>query len=70
MPSADAASRLRGPRLACGIGSADASSPGVATGNVVFSTIGFMELYLLVGVLFLWLVLGAIARGPEDAGEH
>jgi cytochrome d ubiquinol oxidase subunit I len=41
----------------------DGSSP-VATGNVVFSTLGFMGLYLFVGILFLWLVLRAIGRGP------
>ena len=48
----------------------DGSSPGVGTGDVVFSTLGFAGLYLLVGLLFLWLVLRAIARGPVDVAAH
>ncbi len=41
------------------------SSTNVATGDVVFSTLGFMGLYLLVGLLFLLLVGRALARGPS-----
>ncbi len=41
------------------------SSPNVGTGDVVFSTVGFMGLYLLLGVLFLFLVARQTARGPS-----
>jgi cytochrome d ubiquinol oxidase subunit I len=43
---------------------AQGTSPTVGTGNIVFSTLGFMGLYLLLGVLFLWIVARSIARGP------
>jgi cytochrome d ubiquinol oxidase subunit I len=49
---------------------ADAASPSVNPGNAVFTTLGFMGLYLLLGMLFLYLVLHEVARGPsanEDA---
>jgi cytochrome d ubiquinol oxidase subunit I len=51
---------------------AQGSSPGVGAGNVAFSTIGFMGLYALVGVLFLALAGRMIARGPAPAraGAH
>lgn len=45
---------------------ADGSSPNVGSGNVVFSTLGYMGLYLLVGVLFLFLVARQVGRGPVD----
>jgi cytochrome d ubiquinol oxidase subunit I len=43
---------------------ADSSSPNVASGDVIFTTLGFMGLYLALGVLFLLLVLRQIAEGP------
>jgi cytochrome d ubiquinol oxidase subunit I len=43
----------------------EGTSPSVGTGDVVFSTIGYMGLYLLLGVLFLFLVARLVARGPE-----
>jgi cytochrome d ubiquinol oxidase subunit I len=43
---------------------AQGSSQGVGTGNVVFSTLGFMGLYFLLGVLFLFLVARQIGKGP------
>jgi cytochrome d ubiquinol oxidase subunit I len=43
-----------------------ATSEGVAAGNVVFSALGFMGLYLLLGILFLFLVARQIARGPAQ----
>ena len=43
------------------------TSPRVSAGSVTFSTLGFMGLYVLVGILFLFLVGRAIARGPEAA---
>jgi cytochrome d ubiquinol oxidase subunit I len=41
------------------------SSITVSGGSVAFSTIGFLGLYLVVGMLFLFLVGRTIARGPE-----
>jgi cytochrome d ubiquinol oxidase subunit I len=46
---------------------ADAGSSSVNTGNVVFTTLGFVGLYLLLGVLFLAQVVRQIARGPVAA---
>ena len=43
---------------------ADASSLQVNTGDVVFTTLGFAGLYLLLGVLFVVQVLKEIGRGP------
>jgi cytochrome d ubiquinol oxidase subunit I len=40
------------------------TSPEVSAGNVAFSTLGFMGLYLVMGVLFLYLIRREIARGP------
>ncbi len=39
-------------------------SANVGAGDVVFSTLGYMGLYLIVGILFLWLLARQIARGP------
>ncbi len=46
---------------------ADAGSPAVNTGNVVFTTLGFAGLYFLLGVLFLSQVARGVARGPTAA---
>ncbi len=43
------------------------ASPSINQGNVVFSTLGFMGLYLVVGLLFLYLVARELARGPLPA---
>jgi cytochrome d ubiquinol oxidase subunit I len=43
------------------------TSPSVAAGTVVFSLIGWMGLYLVVGILFVILVGREILRGPEIA---
>src|SRR6202011_5387004 len=43
---------------------ADADSPLVNTGDVVFTTLGFAGLYLVLGILFLYQINQAIARGP------
>jgi cytochrome d ubiquinol oxidase subunit I len=40
------------------------TSPYVHGGNVAFTTLGFMGLYLVLGILFLYLVMREIARGP------
>ena len=43
------------------------TSPRVSAGSVAFSTLGFMGLYVVLGLAFVFLVLRAIARGPEPA---
>jgi cytochrome d ubiquinol oxidase subunit I len=43
---------------------ANASSPQVGAGDVAFSTLGFLGLYLVIGLLFLYLVGREIAKGP------
>ena len=42
-------------------------SPQVSSGNVWFTFIGFLGLYTVLGLLFCFLVLREIARGPEPA---
>ena len=41
----------------------------VGAGNALFSLIGFMGMYLLLGILFLFLVGREIAHGPGDHGH-
>ncbi len=43
------------------------ASPNVSPGNVAFSTLGFMGLYLLLGILFMYLVARQISLGPSPA---
>ena len=45
-------------------------SPTVAGGEAVFTLLGFGGMYLLLGVLFLYLVLREIALGPSAVVEH
>jgi cytochrome d ubiquinol oxidase subunit I len=50
---------------------ADGFSAQVSAGNALFTLLGFMGLYALLGVLFLFLVYREIERGPAaDAGAH
>ncbi len=44
---------------------ADGISRDVSPGNVMFTLLGFMGLYALLGILFLFLVGRVLARGPE-----
>jgi cytochrome d ubiquinol oxidase subunit I len=44
-----------------------AASPSVSSGDVVFSTLGYLGLYLLLGLLFVVLVLREIGKGPVPA---
>ena len=44
---------------------ADGGSASVNPGNVVFTLLGFIGLYILLGVLFLHLVFKEIAHGPK-----
>jgi cytochrome d ubiquinol oxidase subunit I len=43
------------------------SSPQVSAGNGLFTLLGFMGLYMVLGVLFLFLVMREIEHGPEEA---
>ena len=47
------------------IKTADAASPTVAAGEVVFTLLGFLGMYFVLGVLFIYLTLREIALGPE-----
>jgi len=44
----------------------DGVSPRVSAGNGLFTLLGFMGLYMLLGILFLFLVVREIAHGPTD----
>jgi cytochrome d ubiquinol oxidase subunit I len=44
---------------------ADGGSPSVHAGNVVFTLLGFAGLYLVLGILFLYMVFREIAHGPK-----
>jgi len=46
---------------------ANATSPRVSAGSVTFSALGFMGLYVVLGLVFVFLVLRAVARGPDPA---
>jgi cytochrome d ubiquinol oxidase subunit I len=43
----------------------EGASPTVAAGNVLFTLIGFMGMYALLSILFLFLVGREIERGPD-----
>jgi cytochrome d ubiquinol oxidase subunit I len=42
-------------------------SPRVSAGNGLFTLIGFMGMYTVLAILFLWLVYREIEHGPEEA---
>jgi cytochrome bd ubiquinol oxidase subunit I len=44
----------------------NANSTNVFTGEVIFTLIGFVGLYILLGLLFLYLVGNHIAHGPDE----
>ncbi len=44
-------------------------SPGVSAGNALFTTLGFMGMYSVLGILFLFLIWREVERGPEAAAE-
>src|SRR5205085_2919531 len=46
------------------------TSPQVSGGNVAFSSLGFMGLYFVMGVLFLYLIGREVERGPLPASNH
>src|SRR5262249_32871656 len=45
----------------------DGTSPSVSAGDVIFTTLGYMGLYLVLGILFLYLVGRQIALGPTGS---
>ncbi len=45
---------------------ADGISPTVSSGNTLFTLLGFVGLYLLLGILFLLLVGKVVFQGPES----
>ena len=47
--------------------SASGVSPRVSAGNGLFTLIGFMGMYTVLAILFLWLVYREIEHGPEEA---
>jgi len=44
-------------------------SANVSAGNALFSLIGFMGMYTLLSILFLFLVYREIDHGPEEIGN-
>ncbi len=46
-----------------------ATSPNVRTGTIVFSALGYLGLYLVLGILFLYLVGREIAHGPAPVPQ-
>jgi cytochrome d ubiquinol oxidase subunit I len=52
---------------------ADGASPLVHSGNALFTLLGFLGIYLVLGLLFLFLIAQTIRHGPSgDSGmsEH
>ena len=45
----------------------EGASPVVSAGNALFSLLGFMGMYALLSILFLFLVQREISDGPEPA---
>jgi len=45
------------------------ASPMVHSGTVLFTTIGFAGLYLVLGLLFVFLIWREILHGPRPVGE-
>ena len=42
----------------------------VSAGNAMFTLLGFMGMYTVLGILFLFLVMREVAHGPEPAITH
>lgn len=42
----------------------------VSAGETIFTLLGFAGLYALLGLVFLWLLLRFIARGPDADAQH
>ena len=48
----------------------EGSSPTVSAGNSLFTLLGFLGMYFVIGVLFLLIVIRRIAIGPTAGGSH
>jgi cytochrome d ubiquinol oxidase subunit I len=48
----------------------DGTSQMVSAGNTLFTLLGFAGMYLVIGMLFLFLVIKTINTGPEAGGMH
>ena len=46
------------------------SSPSVSAGNALFSLLGFMGMYMALGILFLYLIWREVQHGPVSSGEE
>jgi cytochrome d ubiquinol oxidase subunit I len=46
------------------------SSPGVSAGNALFTLIGFMGMYMVLGLLFLFLIWREVQHGPDTTGAE
>jgi cytochrome d ubiquinol oxidase subunit I len=46
---------------------AEGASPLVHSGNALFTLIGFLGIYLLLGLVFLFLLLETVRHGPAPA---
>jgi cytochrome bd ubiquinol oxidase subunit I len=46
---------------------ADGISGNIAQGEVIFTLIGFLGMYAMLGFFLVWLVLREIGGGPEHA---
>jgi cytochrome d ubiquinol oxidase subunit I len=49
---------------------AEGASPLVHSGNALFTLLGFLGLYLLLGLLFLFLLAETIRQGPVPPAVH
>ena len=48
---------------------ADGTSLNVSAGNTLFTLLGFLGMYFVVGVLFLFLVIKTINHGPDTSPQ-
>jgi len=49
----------------------DATSPNVTAGMTYFTLLGFMGLYALVGLLYIFVFIRIVDRGPDaEPAEH
>ena len=44
-------------------------SPNVSAGEVIFTLLGFTGIYIVLGLLFVFLLLKMIAQGPEEGPD-
>jgi cytochrome d ubiquinol oxidase subunit I len=49
---------------------AEGSSPNVSSGNALFVLLGFMGMYALLGLLYLFLVSHEVEHGPGPEGDR